>query len=72
MTTQPPPDRPANATGNTATNPAVERRKTLMTLPLFRKAGESLGAQIWHVDEDFNPDARPKPATTVDDDPEET
>ena len=29
-----------------------------MGLPLFRKAGEALGAQIWHVDDDFNPVAR--------------
>jgi hypothetical protein len=32
-----------------------DRKKQLMWLPLFRKAGEALGAQIWHVDEDFNP-----------------
>jgi len=50
-------------------NPAVERRKTLMTLPLFQKANEVLGAQIWHLDEEFNPEAQPKPTSSA---PEET
>src|SRR4029079_19550777 len=34
---------------------AADRKKQLMRLPLFRRAGEALGAQIWHVDEDFHP-----------------
>lgn len=54
------------------TNPAAERRKRLMTLPLFKKAGDTLGAQIWHVDDEFNPDAPPKPTTaTTEHDPDE-
>jgi len=52
-----------------APNQAAERRKQLMGLPLFKKAAEALGAQIWHVDEDFNPAAAPpKPPTPVDPD----
>jgi len=45
-----------------------------MDLPLFRKAGEALGAQIWHVDDEFNPAApprRPGETSTPDSDPEE-
>jgi len=46
--------------------------KRLMTLPLFKKAGDTLGAQIWHVDDEFNPDAPPKPTTaTTEHDPDE-
>lgn len=40
---------------------AADRKKQLMGLPLFRRAGEALGAQIWHVDDDFNPIAPPPP-----------
>jgi hypothetical protein len=32
-----------------------------MDLPLFKKAGEVLGAQIWHVDHEFNPLAAKPP-----------
>ena len=39
----------------------TDRKKSLAALPLFKKAGEALGAQIWHVDDDFNPVA-PRPA----------
>ena len=50
-------------------NPAAERKKQLMALPLFKKAAEALGAQIWHMDEDFNPNASPpKPLTPVEPD----
>ena len=56
---------PAQATRNQSANPVTERRKMLMTLPMFRKASESLGAQISHVDEDFNPDAPPKPSSSI-------
>jgi DNA polymerase-3 subunit gamma/tau len=52
-------------------NPVQERRKQLMSLPLFKKASETLGAQIWHVDEDFNPSAPPRPASTTPEDPDE-
>jgi DNA polymerase-3 subunit gamma/tau len=50
-----------------------DRKKLLMGLPLFRKAGEALGAQIWHVDDDFNPVAAPRPAAAPepDSDPDE-
>jgi hypothetical protein len=59
---------------NGTANRSGERRKQLMGLPLFKKAGESLGAQIWHVDEDFNPTTPPQPATdpAPDADPDET
>jgi DNA polymerase-3 subunit gamma/tau len=63
---------PAQAVKNASANPVTERRKMLMTLPLFRKASEVLGAQIWHVDEDFNPDAPPKPASSTTDDLDES
>ncbi len=62
---------PVQTADNPSVNPAVERRKLLMTLPLFRKASEALGAQIWHVDEDFNPVAPPKPSTTTPEDSDE-
>ncbi len=57
---------------NTSVNPVTERRKLLMSLPLFRKASEVLGAQIWHVDDEFNPDAPPKTNTSASEDPEES
>jgi DNA polymerase-3 subunit gamma/tau len=37
-----------------------DQRKYLLSLPLFKKATESLGAQLWHVDDDFNPTATPR------------
>ena len=49
-------------------NAAAQRRKQLMGLPLFKKAGESLGAQIWHVDDEFNPTAPAR--TNKDKDPD--
>lgn len=49
------------------TNQTAERRKRLMELPLFKKASEALGAQIWHMDSDFNPNAQPpKPVVSND------
>ncbi len=42
---------------------AIDRKKTLGALPLFKKASEALGAQIWHVDDDFNPTAQPRQAS---------
>jgi hypothetical protein len=48
---------------------ASDRKKQLMGLPLFRKAGEALGAQIWHVDDDFNPVA---PSRTANGNPQDT
>ena len=49
--------RPAGApaAANLATVAPTERKRSLTTLPLFKKAAETLGAQIWHVDDDFNP-----------------
>jgi DNA polymerase-3 subunit gamma/tau len=43
--------------------PAVsvaDRKRQLMTLPLFQKAGEVLGAMIWHMDDEFNPVVPPR------------
>jgi DNA polymerase-3 subunit gamma/tau len=48
--------------GNTAPSPPpapMDKKKSLAALPLFKKASEALGAQIWHVDDDFNPTAPP-------------
>ncbi len=39
---------------------AGDRKKLLQSLPLFKKASQSLGAQIWHVDDEFNPAAPPR------------
>ena len=47
-------------------NPAAERKRNLMGLPLFKKAADALGAQIWHVDDAFNPTAAPtKPVASL-------
>jgi len=56
---------------------ANERRKQLMGLPLFKKAADALGAQIWHVDDAFDPAAAPpqpaaRPVVEADDDFEPT
>jgi DNA polymerase-3 subunit gamma/tau len=40
--------------------PPTDRKRSLAALPLFKKASEALGAQIWHVDDDFNPTAPPR------------
>jgi DNA polymerase-3 subunit gamma/tau len=45
----------AKPTTATAPAPVGDRKRSLQGLPFFRKAGESLGAQIWHVDEGFSP-----------------
>ena len=34
---------------------AADRRSQLQSLPIFKRAAEALGAQIWHVDDEFNP-----------------
>ena len=39
--------------------PAGDRKRQLQGLPFFKRAAESLGAQVWHVDEGFNPAAVP-------------
>jgi DNA polymerase-3 subunit gamma/tau len=39
---------------------AGDRKKHLQALPLFKKASQALGAQIWHVDDEFNPVAPPR------------
>jgi DNA polymerase III subunit gamma/tau len=54
-----PATTPPAASGPPANSPA-DRKKQLMGLPLFKKAGEALGAQIWHVDDEFNPVAPPR------------
>jgi hypothetical protein len=38
--------------------PAGDRKRALAGLPFFQKAAESLGAQIWHVEEGFNAETR--------------
>jgi DNA polymerase-3 subunit gamma/tau len=61
----------SQTSGGASIVPVVERRKQLMSLPLFRKANESLGAQIWHMDEEFNPAAPPRPTPSTPLDPDE-
>jgi hypothetical protein len=55
---------PEAPTGGLAS--AADRKKQLMGLPIFKKAGEALGAQIWHVDDEFNPAAAPRKAEAGD------
>jgi hypothetical protein len=50
-----PAPNPANATTVPIGPSGGDHKKSLQALPLFKKAAESLGAQIWHVDEGFNP-----------------
>ena len=40
----------------------TDKKRSLASLPLFKKASEALGAQIWHVDDDFSPITAPRPA----------
>ncbi len=72
-----PPSGPAATEGTaTAAKPpaasAAERKKSLMTLPMFQKAADALGAQLWHVDDAFDPaavaPAAPTPAASDDTD----
>ncbi len=72
LTGQPALVRIERISGEAGTQPAAindvpDRKKQLMDLPLFRHAGEALGAQIWHMDDDFDPDAAPRspPATSI-------
>jgi DNA polymerase-3 subunit gamma/tau len=51
--------------GAALVNRAADRRKTLMELPLFQRAAVALGAQIWHLDESFDPTAEPRQAETA-------
>ncbi len=51
-----------NGAAATAPVAPTDRKRSLGSLPLFKKASEALGAQIWHVDDDFNPSAPPKAA----------
>ncbi len=61
--------KPAIAAHPSAAAPApTEVKRSIASLPMFKKANEVFGAQIWHVDDDFNPNAPPKPAATTDDD----
>jgi len=41
----------------------ADHKKRLMELPLFQKASEALGAQIWHVDDEFDPTAQTRTST---------
>jgi DNA polymerase-3 subunit gamma/tau len=51
----------APGTNGVSAAPApADRKRSLSALPLFKKASEALGAQIWHVDDDFNPIAPPR------------
>jgi DNA polymerase-3 subunit gamma/tau len=53
----------------------ADRKKSLLNLPLFKKAADVLGAQVWVADEAFDPAAtaaRPAtPAAETADDPDE-
>ncbi len=51
-----------NGNGSVPPPPApMDKKRSLAALPLFKKASEALGAQIWHVDDDFNPTTAPRP-----------
>jgi len=69
-----PSPAPVAANGAPRSPQTGDRKKQLMGLPFFRKAGEALGAQIWHVDEDFNPVTSALTANVPDpdSDPDET
>lgn len=66
-----PPSGPSGAEAEpaapvTAGVTAAERKKNLLTLPLFKKAADALGAQVWHVDDAFDPAAAPtRPAAAA-------
>jgi DNA polymerase-3 subunit gamma/tau len=62
---------PVPIAGNPPATQPADRKKQLQSLPLFRKANEALGAQIWHVDDEFNPGAPPRPAANPETDPDE-
>ncbi len=49
-----------------AVAPVGDRKRSLQALPFFKKAAESLGAQIWEVDGGFNPAAPPPIAVESD------
>ena len=53
--------------------PPGDRKRVLQGMPFFKQAVQSLGAQIWHVDEGFNPVALPaaNAAEPVEDDNED-
>jgi len=51
--------QPAKAAPVAAVVPAGIGSEPCKGCPFFKKAAESLGAQIWHVDEGFNPAAVP-------------
>jgi DNA polymerase-3 subunit gamma/tau len=58
---------PASPNGN-----GGDRTRELMARPWFKKASETLGAQIRHVDPEFNPSAPPQSASAeMDSDPDE-
>jgi DNA polymerase III subunit gamma/tau len=61
------PERPATEV-SVSPPPVADRKRALAALPLFKKASETLGAQIWHVDDDFNPTAPPRTDKTQDTD----
>jgi hypothetical protein len=57
----------------TAVNAVAEKKKSLMELPLFQRAAATLGAQLWHLDDEFDPHAAPPADKTEDanEEPEE-
>lgn len=68
---------PASNAAKPVTNTSVpsegDSKRRLQQLPLFKRAAESLAAQIWHVDAGFSPVAVPAvsaSAETTDDDSE--
>ena len=50
-----------NGTLPTVVQQPADRKRSLTSLPMFKRASEVLGAQVWHVDDDFNPVAPPRP-----------
>jgi len=60
----------AKADSRPAPEPAT-RKSSLMSLPLFQKAAEALGAQLLRADEGFNPNAADAKPTATEADPDE-
>jgi DNA polymerase-3 subunit gamma/tau len=66
-----PPPEPVRPTAGPANNgPPSDRKRTLQTLPFFKKAADALNAQIWSIDDGFNPVAAPPAAAAAEPDEE--
>jgi len=69
--TAPAPAARPVANGGPAAPSGDRGKRHLLGLPFFRKAADALGAQIWHVDEGFNPASVPAAAPAAEPDEDE-